>query len=109
MTTDGGSKRKLSDRTDPGASIGCYIEQGFPADAIQTICRPGERPTGRDAAGRGAGQRFQPAVSLAGTPTCKPGGSGPIQRRPGLRPGLSMSSGVLEGAPDTRSNSLHHT
>jgi hypothetical protein len=35
LTTEGDSKRKLSERKDPGASGGCYIEQGFPADAIQ--------------------------------------------------------------------------
>ena len=35
MKTEGGSRRKLSERKDPGASVGCYIEQGFPADAIQ--------------------------------------------------------------------------
>ena len=34
MKTLGDSKRKLSERKDPGASVGCYIEQGFPADAI---------------------------------------------------------------------------
>jgi len=35
MKTEGDSRRKLSERKDPGASVGCYIEQGFPADAIQ--------------------------------------------------------------------------
>jgi glutamyl-tRNA synthetase len=35
LTIEGDSKRKLSERKDPGASVGCYIEQGFPADAIQ--------------------------------------------------------------------------
>jgi hypothetical protein len=35
MKTEGDSRRKLSERKDPGASVGCYIEQGFPAGAIQ--------------------------------------------------------------------------
>ena len=35
MKTDGDSKRKLSERKDPGASAGCSLEQGFPAGAIQ--------------------------------------------------------------------------
>ena len=30
------------------------------------------------------------------------------QGRPGVGRGLSISSGVPEGGPDTRSNSLHH-
>jgi len=35
MKTEGGSKRKLSERKDPDASAGCSIEQGSPANAIQ--------------------------------------------------------------------------
>jgi len=34
MKQDGGSRRKLSKRRDPEASVGYYIEQGFPADAV---------------------------------------------------------------------------
>jgi glutamyl-tRNA synthetase len=34
MKQDGGSRRKLSKRRDPEASVGYYLEQGFPADAV---------------------------------------------------------------------------
>jgi glutamyl-tRNA synthetase len=34
MKQDGGSRRKLSKRRDPEASVGFYLEQGFPADAV---------------------------------------------------------------------------
>ena len=34
MKQDGGSRRKLSKRRDPEASVGFYIEQGFPAEAV---------------------------------------------------------------------------
>jgi glutamyl-tRNA synthetase len=34
MKQDGGSRRKLSKRRDPEASVGYYIEQGFPAEAV---------------------------------------------------------------------------
>ena len=34
MKQDGGSRRKLSKRKDPEASVGYYLEQGFPADAV---------------------------------------------------------------------------
>ncbi|HVT70639.1 MAG TPA: glutamate--tRNA ligase family protein [Trebonia sp.] len=34
MTTDGGSRRKLSKRRDPEASVGYYLEQGYPAEAV---------------------------------------------------------------------------
>ncbi|MGH3253263.1 MAG: glutamate--tRNA ligase [Trebonia sp.] len=34
MKQDGSSRRKLSKRKDPEASVGYYIEQGFPADAV---------------------------------------------------------------------------
>ena len=34
MKQDGGSRRKLSKRSDPEASVGYYIEQGFPAEAV---------------------------------------------------------------------------
>src|SRR6202034_3447833 len=30
----GGSRRKLSKRRDPEASVGYYLEQGFPAEAV---------------------------------------------------------------------------
>ena len=36
------------------------------------------------------------------------GGSGPIQGRPGVGRGQSMRTGLPEGGPGTRSNSLHH-
>ena len=34
MKQDGGSRRKLSKRKDPEASVGFYLEQGFPAEAV---------------------------------------------------------------------------
>ena len=34
MKQDGGSRRKLSKRKDPEASVGYYLEQGFPAEAV---------------------------------------------------------------------------
>jgi glutamyl-tRNA synthetase len=34
MKQDGGSRRKLSKRRDPEASVGYYIEQGYPAEAV---------------------------------------------------------------------------
>jgi glutamyl-tRNA synthetase len=34
MKQDGGSRRKLSKRKDPEASVGYYIEQGFPDEAV---------------------------------------------------------------------------
>jgi glutamyl-tRNA synthetase len=34
MKQDGGSRRKLSKRRDPEASVGYYLEQGFPPDAV---------------------------------------------------------------------------
>ncbi|HEY0934957.1 MAG TPA: glutamate--tRNA ligase family protein [Trebonia sp.] len=34
MKQDGSSRRKLSKRRDPEASVGYYIEQGFPAEAV---------------------------------------------------------------------------
>jgi glutamyl-tRNA synthetase len=34
MKQDGGSRRKLSKRKDPEASVGYYIEQGFPEEAV---------------------------------------------------------------------------
>jgi glutamyl-tRNA synthetase len=34
MKQEGGSRRKLSKRRDPEASVGYYIEQGFPAEAV---------------------------------------------------------------------------
>jgi glutamyl-tRNA synthetase len=39
MKQDGGSRRKLSKRRDPEASVGFYIEQGFPAEAVQYYLR----------------------------------------------------------------------
>ena len=39
MKQDGGSRRKLSKRRDPEASVGYYIEQGFPAEAVQYYLR----------------------------------------------------------------------
>src|ERR1700761_8783590 len=39
MKQDGGSRRKLSKRKDPEASVGFYIEQGFPAEAVQYYLR----------------------------------------------------------------------
>ncbi len=35
MKQDGGSRRKLSKRKDPEANVAFYIEQGFPAPAVQ--------------------------------------------------------------------------
>jgi glutamyl-tRNA synthetase len=34
MKQDGASRRKLSKRRDPEASVGYYLEQGFPAEAV---------------------------------------------------------------------------
>ena len=39
MKQDGGSRRKLSKRRDPEASVDFYIEQGFPAPAVQYYLR----------------------------------------------------------------------
>jgi glutamyl-tRNA synthetase len=39
MKQDGGSRRKLSKRYDPEASVTYYIEQGFPAPAVQYYLR----------------------------------------------------------------------
>jgi glutamyl-tRNA synthetase len=39
MTNDGGSRRKLSKRRDPEASVGYYLEQGFPAEAVMYYLR----------------------------------------------------------------------
>src|SRR5271154_294943 len=39
MKQDGGSRRKLSKRKDPEASVTFYIEQGFPASAVQYYLR----------------------------------------------------------------------
>ena len=39
MKQDGASRRKLSKRRDPEASVSFYIEQGFPAPAVQYYLR----------------------------------------------------------------------
>ena len=39
MKQDGGSRRKLSKRRDPEASVGYYIEQGIPVEAVQYYLR----------------------------------------------------------------------
>jgi glutamyl-tRNA synthetase len=39
MKQDGGSRRKLSKRKDPEASVGYYIEQGIPVEAVQYYLR----------------------------------------------------------------------
>jgi glutamyl-tRNA synthetase len=39
MKQDGGSRRKLSKRKDPEASVGFYLEQGLPAEAVQYYLR----------------------------------------------------------------------
>src|SRR6202008_1439664 len=39
MKQDGGSRRKLSKRKAPEASVTFYIEQGFPAPAVQYYLR----------------------------------------------------------------------
>jgi glutamyl-tRNA synthetase len=39
MKQDGGSRRKLSKRKDPEASVSFFIEQGFPAPAVQYYLR----------------------------------------------------------------------
>jgi len=110
LKTEGYSKRKLSERKDPGAhSVGCYIEQGFPADAIQyylrglTNGRPAETPLDEALASASI-----PQFRWPGHPHASRGRSGPIQGRPGVGRGQSMHSGVPEGGPGTRSNSLHH-
>ncbi len=39
MKQDGGSRRKLSKRRDPESSVAFYLEQGFPAPAVQYYLR----------------------------------------------------------------------
>jgi glutamyl-tRNA synthetase len=39
MKQDGGSRRKLSKRKDPEASVAYYVEQGIPAEAVQYYLR----------------------------------------------------------------------
>jgi glutamyl-tRNA synthetase len=39
MKQDGGSRRKLSKRRDPEANVSFYIDQGFPAPAVQYYLR----------------------------------------------------------------------
>jgi glutamyl-tRNA synthetase len=39
LKLDGGNRRKLSKRKDPDASAGYYIEQGYPAEAVQYYLR----------------------------------------------------------------------
>jgi glutamyl-tRNA synthetase len=39
MTVDNGSRRKLSKRKDPEASVGYYLELGYPAEAVQYYLR----------------------------------------------------------------------
>ncbi|HEY2240846.1 MAG TPA: glutamate--tRNA ligase family protein [Streptosporangiaceae bacterium] len=39
MKQDGSSRRKLSKRKDPEASVGFFIEQGYPAEAVQYYLR----------------------------------------------------------------------
>jgi glutamyl-tRNA synthetase len=39
MKLDAGNRRKLSKRKDPEASVGYYIEQGFPREAVQYYLR----------------------------------------------------------------------
>ena len=39
MKQDGGSRRKLSKRKDPEASVAYYIERGFPPEAVQYYLR----------------------------------------------------------------------
>jgi hypothetical protein len=109
LKTEGDGKRKLSERKDPGASVGCYIEQGFPADAIQYHLRglangqPVETPLDEAPASAAIPQFRRP-----GHPHASQGESGPIQGRPGVGRGQSMHSGLPEGGPGTRSDFLHH-
>ncbi len=83
MKTEGDSRRKLSERKDPGASVGCYIEQGFPADAIQYRLRglangrPAETPLDEALASASI-----PQFRWPGHPHASRGGQGPIQGRP---------------------------
>src|SRR5258708_22394995 len=39
MKQDGGSRRKLSKRRDPEASVSFYIEQGYPLEAVPFYLR----------------------------------------------------------------------
>jgi len=39
MKQDGSSRRKLSKRRDPEANVSFYIEQGYPAPAVQYYLR----------------------------------------------------------------------
>jgi hypothetical protein len=85
MKTQG--NRNLPEHNDPGASVGCYIEQGFPADAICPALNGRLTEMALDEAPASASIT---QFSLAGTPASKQGGSGPIpraNRAPGRRPG----------------------
>lgn len=108
MQTEGDSKRKLSERKDPGASAGRHIEQGFPADTIHYHRRgpatgqPAQTPL-HEAPASASIPQFWP-----GHPHARQARSGPIQGKSGAGPGQSRHSGLPEGRPGTRSNSLHH-
>ena len=64
MKQDGGSRRKLSKRRDPEATVELLHRAGLPGSGGAVLpARPGQRPARRDAAGRGAG-RADPAVRM---------------------------------------------
>jgi hypothetical protein len=109
LKTEGDSKRKLSDRKNPGASVGCNIEQGFPADAIQYHLRGmANGPLAETPLDEALASASIPQFRWPGHPHASQGGSGPIQGRPGVGRGQSRHSGLPEARPGTRSNSLHH-
>jgi hypothetical protein len=66
------------------------------------------RTAGRDAAGRGASQRFHPAVPLARTPARKPGQIRPDPGQTGRRARPEHAQRHPGARTGTRSNSPHH-
>ena len=91
MKTEGDSKRKLAERRDPSASVGCYVEQGFPPGPLHCHLRglasgrPVETPLAEALASASI-----PQFRWPGRLHASQGGSGPIQGRPGVGRGQSM-------------------
>ena len=82
MKQDGSSRRKLSKRKDPEASVGYYIEQGYPAAGGAVLpARPGQRAAGRAAAAGGAGRPDRAVRLQRGRAPGRPGQAGRHQRR----------------------------
>ncbi len=82
MKQDGGSRRKLSKRRDPEASVNYYIEQGIPAEAVHVLpARPRQRAARRAAAARGAGRAAPAGGVRRGRAAARHGQAGRRQRR----------------------------